>query len=56
MTEPELETMGNMSLSEPAIFKQMVMKRAVDFRDPNHTKKPNTQIWNSIQSLPKEKL
>ena len=32
------------------------MKRATDFKDPSLTKKPNTQIWNSIQSLPKEKL
>lgn len=32
------------------------MKRSVDFKDPNFSKKPNTQLWNSINSMPKEKL
>ena len=34
----------------------MVLKRSLDFKDPNMTKKPNTQLWNSIQNIPKEKL
>ena len=32
------------------------MKRSVDFKDPSYTKKPNTQLWNSINTIPKEKL
>lgn len=28
----------------------------MDFKDPNSTKKPNTQLWNSINNIPKEKL
>ena len=32
------------------------MKRSADFRDPNQTKKPNTQLWNSINNIPKHKL
>ena len=32
------------------------MKRSVDFKDPSKTKKPNTQLWNSITQMPKHKL
>ena len=56
MTEAEFEYTGDMSMQEPDVFRQLVMKRSIDFKDPNQTKKPNTQIWNSIKSIPKEKL
>lgn len=32
------------------------MKRSMDFKDPSYSKKPNTQLWNSINSIPKEKI
>ena len=56
MTEAEFEYTGDMSIQNPGEFKQLVMKRSIDFKDPNQSKKPNTQIWNSIKSIPKEKL
>ena len=56
MTEAEFEYTGDMSMQEPDVFRQLVLKRSIDFKDPNQTKKPNTQIWNSIKSIPKEKL
>ena len=27
------------------------MKRSADFKDPSQTKKPNTQLWNSINNI-----
>ena len=56
MNEAELEYAGEISVQDPELFKQMVMKRSVDFKDPNQTKKPNTQLWNSINNIPKEKM
>ena len=35
MTEAEFEYAGDMSLQDPATFKQFVMKRSIDFKDPN---------------------
>ena len=43
-------------MSNPDLFEQLAKKRTVDFKDPNQTKKPNTQLWNSINNIPKEKV
>eukprot|EP00354_Favella_ehrenbergii_P007076 CAMPEP_0170455550 /NCGR_PEP_ID=MMETSP0123-20130129/3483_1 /TAXON_ID=182087 /ORGANISM="Favella ehrenbergii, Strain Fehren 1" /LENGTH=42 /DNA_ID= /DNA_START= /DNA_END= /DNA_ORIENTATION= len=42
MNEAELEYAGEMSVQNPDTFKQMVMKRSLDFKDPSLSKKPNT--------------
>ena len=35
----------------------MATKRTQDFKDPGaEKKKPNTQLWNSINNIPKQKL
>lgn len=56
MNEAELEYAGEMSIQDPELFDSLVKKRTVDFKDPSYTKKPNTQLWNSINNIPKEKL
>ena len=56
MNEAELEYAGEMSLKDPKLFESLVKKRTIDFKDPNTSKKPNTQLWNSIGNIPKEKL
>jgi len=35
MNEAELEYAGEISMQDPELFKQMVMKRSVDFKDPS---------------------
>ena len=45
-----------MSLEDPELMSTLSMRRSVDFKDPSKTKKPNTQLWNSITSMPKHKL
>ena len=56
MGDADCDEAGDLSLQDPELFNALVMKRSVDFKDPNMTKKPNTQLWNSIQNIPKEKL
>lgn len=56
MGEADCEQVGDLSVQDPHLFKQLVLKRSLDFKDPNLTKKPNTQLWNSINNMPKEKL
>jgi len=56
MKETELEYAGELSMQDPKLFNEMAMRRSIDFKDPNKTKKPNTQLWNSINNIPKEKL
>ena len=45
-----------MSMSDPELLSTLSMRRSVDFKDPSKTKKPNTQLWNSITKMPKHKL
>ena len=56
MNEAELEYAGEMSVQDPDLFKQLALKRSLDFKDPNQTKKPNTQLWNSINNIPNHKV
>ena len=56
MNEDEIEQAGELSMQNPDLFQEFVMKRSVDFKDPNQSKKPNTQLWNSINNIPKEKM
>ena len=56
MGDADCEHAGDLSLQDPELFNQLVLKRSLDFKDPNKTKKPNTQLWNSINNIPKEKL
>ena len=45
-----------MSLEDPELMSTLSMRRSMDYKDPSKTKKPNTQLWNSITSMPKHKL
>jgi len=56
MNGADSEQTGELSLTNPDLFESMAKKRTVDFKDPNQTKKPNTQLWNSINNIPKEKV
>ena len=56
MKGDEIEYAGELSMQDPELFQQMVIKRSVDFKDPSYSKKPNTQLWNSINNIPKEKM
>ena len=51
-----MEEAGIISETDPEGFTSLAMKRSVDFRDPSLSKKPNTQLWNSINNIPKDKL
>ena len=51
-----MELAGEIHMQEPELFTQIAMKRSVDFKDPSYSKKPNTQLWNSINNIPKEKV
>ncbi len=41
-------------MSDPDLMSTLSLKK--DFKDPSKTKKPNTQLWNSITQMPKHKL
>lgn len=56
MDKNDAQFLGQVLKQEPERFEELSKKRANDFKDPNYTKKPNTQLWNSINSIPKQKL
>ena len=56
MQESDVGKVGQLSDNNPKAFQSLVMKRALDFKDPSLTKRPNTQIWNSIGNMPRDKI
>lgn len=56
VTEADAEVAEALTEADPELFQQMAMRRSIDFKDPGYSKKPNTQLWNSINNIPKEKL
>ena len=52
MDEDAAESLAGLAMSEPQLFNEMALKRSITYKDPQHTKQPNMQLWNLINQLP----